>query len=198
MTSRVIILSDLRAEIGARKTLDLESVSGRDKVDRSFDLRQALSTKRLRIVKQTVRKKPKSRDHHHHYTTKVIEKIVEIPSAPVPQAPTLDEEKIALLIKGLLDKQKSTQAAQDPEQLDQIADMIGSLKSQIDSLKLNQGASEDDSFLDPSIDGEKIAAIQREAVDKMFKEIETESTRKPRKVAIVNRKNLSDLADELD
>ncbi|KKM23190.1 hypothetical protein LCGC14_1617740, partial [marine sediment metagenome] len=96
LTNKAIILSDLRAEIGPHKMLDLEKVAERTAVDRSYDLRLALSTKRLRLCSQGVVSKTSKPEVF------VVEKIIEKHHHHESGQQGLDEARLAALMKKIM------------------------------------------------------------------------------------------------
>lgn len=188
LTNRTIILSDLRAEIGPHKMLDLEKVAERAAVDRSYDLRLALNTKRLRLCSQGVVSKTSKpevlvvekiieKHHHHHHG----------------EQQGLDEARLAALMKKIIIE---NQAAPQPVPVDsseQILQAMSALQAKIDAMG-DDGSSGTDM---PSIDPEKLAELQAKAIDKISKNIET-GIKKPGKKVILKNTHLGDLANELE
>lgn len=193
LTKRTIVLADLRAEIGPQKMLDLEKVAERTAIDRSYDLKLALDTSRLRLCSRGVISKTTKPEvqvvekviekHHHHHQE-------------AQQQNQLDEARIeALLKKIILENQTPAQTVvqQSPDSSQQLLDMMDSLKQKIESMG-GKDSSETDI---PSIDPEKLAELQARAIDKMSKGIET-GNKKPGKKVILKNTNLGNLASELD
>ena len=187
LTNKTIILSDLRAEIGPHKMLDLEKVAERTAVDRSYDLRLALSTKRLRLCSQGVVSKTSKPEVF------VVEKIIEKHHHHESGQQGLDEARLAALMKKIM---LENQVAPQPVPVDsseQILKAMSALQAKIDAM-----GGDDSSDTDmPSIDPEKLAELQAKAINKMLENIET-GIKKPGKKVILKNTHLGDLANELD
>ncbi len=187
LTKRTIILSDLRAEIGPHKMLDLEKVAERTAIDRSYDLRLALDTKRIRLCSQGVVSKTAKPE------VRVIEKIVEKHHHHETEIHTLDEARLAELMRKII---LENQAAPQPAAVDssqQILQAMNALQSKIDSM----GGDESSGLDMPSIDPEKLAELQAKAIAKLSENIETGIKKSGKKVILKNT-HLGDLANELD
>ncbi len=187
LTNKTIVLSDLRAEIGPHKMLDLEKVAERTAVDRSYDLRLALSTKRLRLCSQGVVSKTSKPE------VIVVEKIIEKHHYKESEQQGLDEARLAALMKKIM---LENQVAPQPAPVDsseKILQAMSALQAKIDAM-----GGKDSSGIDmPSIDPEKLAELQAKAIDKMSESIET-GIKKPGKKVILKNTHLGDLANELD
>lgn len=192
LTKRTIVLSDLRAEIGPQKMLDLEKVAERAAIDRSYDLRLALNTKRIRLCSQGIVSKTvkpevlvveKIIEKHHHHKTEIKTEI-------------LDEARLAALMKKILLEnqpapQQVTVAPIDSSQ--QILEAMTALQQKIDAM----GGDDNAELSMPSIDPVRLAELQAKAIDKMSADIET-GIKKPGKKVILKNTHLGDLASELD
>lgn len=183
LTKRTIVLSDLRAEIGPHKILDLEKVAERTAIDRSYDLRAALNTSRLRLCSQGVVSKTSKPEVH------IVEKLVE--KHHHHEQSSLDEGKIIELMKKVMMEHQP--AVQVPDSSQQILEAMNALKAKLDGI----GGKGDDIQDMPTIDPEKLAELQAKAIDEMSKNIET-GIRKPGKKVILKNTKLGDLASELD
>lgn len=187
LTNRTIILSDLRAEIGPHKMLDLEKIAERTAVDRSYDLRLALSTKRLRLISQGVVSKTSKPE------VLVVEKVIEKHHHHETGQQSLDEVRLAALMKKImLENQVAPQLA-PADSSKQILEAMSALQSKIDAM-----GGDDSSNADmPSIDPKKLAELQAKAIDKISQDIET-GIKKPGKKVILKNTHMGDLASELD
>ena len=187
LTKRTIVLSDLRAEIGPQKMLDLEKVAERTAIDRSYDLRLALDTKRIRLCSQGIVStiaKPEVR---------VIEKVIEKHHHHKQEIQTIDEVRLAALMRRIM---KENQEASQPAPTDssqQILRAMSALQAKIDAM----GGEESSGINMPSIDPEKLAELQAKAINKMSESIET-GIKKTGKKVILKNTNLDDLANELE
>lgn len=194
LTSRTIILSDLRAEVGPRKLLDLEKVANREDIDRSRDLKQALNSKKLALTRHSVvhanvnAKQPE--------ITRVIEKTIE----KTVSTPAFDEERLSALIKKAVEEQMQAQKTERIEDSvskavsKSLGGLVASIRDQINSVQVSNTQSKRD--MTPEIDPAKLAEISQKSVQKMSENIETGGSQKSRKINVVN-KNLNNLADEL-
>jgi len=194
LTKRTIVLSDLRAEIGPQKMLDLEKVAERNAIDRSYDLRTALGTKRLRLCSQgVISTSPKPEvhvieklveKHHHHHTEEHHH-----------EKETLDEARILAMMRAIIkENQQSTVVTAGDNK--QVLDAVAALQQQIQLLGGSERKSSDVNLM-PSIDPAKLAELTSRVVNKMSEGIETGNTKPGRRVILKNTR-LSDLADEFD
>jgi len=182
LTKHTIILSDIRAEIGPGKMLDLEKVAHREAIERSADLRAAKKSSRLRLIGNDVASKPKLKPAETSVINQITERIIEKPSEN-----NLDEEKLEAIMRKILSEQIQPSAAVNT---DQILDAVIALKKQL--------ATTDKSSPDmPNIDPTQFADLQSKAVEKLSETIETGVKKTPKKVKLKNTKS-SDLANELD
>lgn len=162
--------------------LDLEKVAERSAIDRSYDLRAALETSRLRlcsqgVISKTVKPEKKIIEQHHYHSTD-----------------QLNEEKIAELLKKIVLENQVKVDSGDATQ--QILQAMNALKDKIDSISSNNNENHRPSEV-PAIDPEKLAELQSRAIDKMSATIETGNKKPGKKVTLKNTK-LGDLANELD
>lgn len=186
LTSKTIVLADLRAEIGPHKILDLEKVAERTAVDRSYDLRLALSTKRLRLCSQGIVSKTSKPE------VLIVEKIIEKHHHYKSEQHGLDEVRLAALMKKIM---LENQVASQPAPTDsgkQILQAMSALQAKIDAM----GGEDSSGIGMPSIDPEKLAELQAKAINKLSENIET-GIKKPGKKVILKNTRLGDLASEL-
>lgn len=178
-----MILSDIRAEIGPYKMLDLEKVAHREAIERSANLRAALKSKRLRLMSNGVRSKQPEKEVH--IIERVIEKHIEKP------ADGIDEVKLEAIMRKLLKEQIKEPAAQQ-DNTSVILNAVASLKEQLANM------SPEDKLSDmPNIDPAKFADLQSKAIEKISETIEMGSKKVLKKVKLKNTKS-TDLASELD
>ncbi len=184
LTKRTIILSDLRAEIGPYKILDLEKIAHREAVDRSADLRTALKSSRLKLMSNSVlNKKP---EKEIQIVERIIEKHIEKPSED-----GIDEEKLEAIMRRLLEEKiKQPVAPQDNTSV--ILNAVAALKEQLAKMGSEDGISDM-----PDIDPALFADLQSKAVEKISETIETGVKKTPKKVKLKNTRS-TDLANELD
>lgn len=189
LTKRTIILSDLKAEIGPYKMLDLEKVAHREDVSRSRDLRNALKSARLRLMSNSVAKQPKVPE------VRIIERIIEKQVEKHHTETIIDEGKLEAIMRKILSEQpKPPTQIQESVPVNKILDAFAALQQKIDTF----GTDKKDSLLDmPNIDPERLADLQSKAIEQISKNIET-GVRKTGKKVKLKDTNLSDLASELD
>ena len=169
--------------------LDLEKVARREAIDRSYDLRLALDTKRIRLCSQGVVSKTTKPE------VRVIEKIIEKHHHHETETQALDEDRLAALMrKIMLENQVAPAPAAAPDASQQILEAMNALQAKIDSMGGNDSSSGIDM---PSIDPEKLAELQAKAIAKLSENIETGRKKSGRKVVLKNT-HLGDLANELD
>lgn len=183
LTKRTIVLSDLRAEIAPHKMLDLEKVADRAKIDRSYDLRTALQTSRLRLCSQGVVSKATKPE------VQVVEKVVE--KHHHHESQTLDEARLLALIQQAMQQSPRSRPQLDSSQ--QILEAMADLQRKIEAI----GGEEVKNIDLPSIDPVKLAELQSKAIDKMSEDIETSNAKTGKRVILKNTK-LDDLASELE
>jgi vancomycin resistance protein YoaR len=169
--------------------LDLEKVAERAAVDRSYDLRLALDTKRIRLCSQGVVSKSAKPE------VRIVEKVVEKHHHHETETQVLDEAKLAALMRKIMLENKVD--APQPVQSDsnqQILDAMNALNNKIESMG---GSGTNDSISDmPAIDPEKLAELQSKAIAKLSDSIQTGIKKTGKKVILKNTK-LGDLASEL-
>lgn len=168
--------------------LDLEKVARREAIDRSYDLRLALDTKRIRLCSQGVVSKTAKPE------VRVIEKIIEKHHHHETETQILDEARLAALMrKIMLEHQVAPAPAAATDASQQILEAMNALQAKIDSMGGNDSSSGTDM---PSIDPEKLAELQANAIAKLSENIET-GIKKPGKKVILKNTRLGDLANEL-
>jgi len=171
--------------------LDLEKVADRAKIDRSYDLRLALNTSRLRLCSQGIVSKTTKPEVQIIEVEKVVEKHHHHHEQQPQSQPPLDEARLLALIQQAV-KQTSPQP-QGTESNQQILDAMADLHKKIEAIR---GDELKDLDL-PSIDPVKLAELQAKAIDKMSENIETGNKKTGKKVILKNTR-LGDLANELD
>ncbi len=192
ITGKTVLISDLKAEIGPHKILDLEKVVDRASIDRSPNLRQALQTNRLRLVKHSVIKTKKQVVHEN---VKIIEKTIE--------REKIDEARLARLIRSVIQEEHTNN--KDIE--DRVHKAIGgNLKEIVSDIRkeIQSGFSrvriespKEKNIVEESIvDPVKLAELQQNAIKKISEGIEISDTKKPKSIRLINKK-LDDLASEL-
>ena len=181
LTSRTIILSDIRAEIGPHKMLDLEKVAEREKVDRSYDLRLALDTKRLRVCSDGVVSTIKP---------KVVERVIEQHHYHEQPQPAIDEARLAAMMRVII---KENQPVPQQGSNEEVLNAMAAIQKQLEGIDAGDISRSDMPNIDPAI----FAEMQGKAVAKLSENIETGNKKTGRKVILKNTR-LGDLADELD
>ncbi len=197
MTTRTVVLSDLRAEIGPKRVIDLEKIARRDAVEESHDLKHALNSKRLQLVKSSVVKKQTVVQRER---VKIIEKVIHREKE--------DNQKLIEMLRQVVREEmpKQVESAvqeQKSPNMDGIADTI---KSQIESMRsdirkqIGSFSPVSESKLGPAIDPEKLAEITEKPVQRITESLETSHMNKnAKKFVITNqKKNLDDMANELE
>ena len=188
LTSRTIILSDIRAEIGPYKILDLERVIARRDIEGSANLRDALTSKQLQFVKQTVVQLPGSHSDVVEKTeTRVIERTIEKHS--------LDEKRLKQLIREAVKDMGHKSPDTDIEKSVSNA-LTNSLGPLLESLR-KMGGLPEESIPGDVIDPKQLAELQQRAIERMSENIDSDSIKTRKKIRITNTQNLNDLANEL-
>ena len=192
MTRSTVVLSDIKAEIGPQKLLDLEKVAKISAIQSSHDLRTALKSSVLKLVRQEVVRiapapLPEVRivevekvieKHHHHHNP-----------APAPDNPGLDEAKILSIMRQVMNEGKKS------DQTDDMKLVLSAMQSLQDKMSnINSGSDKLDNTM-PDIDPKKFAEMQAKAIESI--KIETSNTEKLKKIVIKTEKKLGDLASEL-
>lgn len=190
LTSKTIILSDLRVEIGPRKILDLERVADRATIDSSRDLKKALAQRRLALTRHSIIE-----------TNRAVEpRVIERP------AQGIDEEQLSRLIKQAVSDELSKHKPEHQPQPDieetiqkaivsNMGGLVDSIREEINNVRVEKP---DQRQQDIPIDPEKFAELSQKTVEKLSSEIETGGQKKAKSVRIINKKSASDLANELD
>ena len=186
LTKNTIILSDLRAEIGPSKILDLEKVATHEAIIRSYDLKLALDSARLRLCNNSVKKQPKIVEkiveHHHHHTEH------HTTLAPVAE-PAMDTDKLLSMMGKMLKENNNSINAQVVQAVNDLKDQIAAAPRTSDSKNIDPE--------DVGIDPQKLAELKSIAIDKMTDSMETNVINKTGKKLSI-KSNLNDLADELN
>lgn len=178
LTSRVVVLSDLRAEIGSHKELDLEKICHYADIDRSMrsgNLRRAIDNGTLVVVKET-NIQPKAE-------VRVVEKVVER---------NIDTNQLKKAIREVISEQKSTNSEDAI-----IKAVIQGLGPYLESLQAGAGIVKEEKVIKPLMDDEKFAEFQMKAVDKMTESIETAPTKQVKKFTLETKKKLNDLLEDM-
>ncbi len=188
LTKRTIILSDLRAEIGPLKMLDLEKVAHREAIERSADLRTALQSRRLRLMSNGVKSVPeKEIQVIEKITEKIIEKHIEKPSED-----GMDEKKLEAMMRRILAEQ-TKEPTSPKDNTNVILNAVAALKEQLANISSTKDGVSDMPDIDPVL----FADLQSKAIEKISETIETGSKKVPKKVKLKNTRS-TDLASELD
>lgn len=197
-TTKTVILADLKAEIGPKKILDLERVAHRDHIDRSHNLRQAIQSRQLRLVKHSVVKSNKVVTAEPSVKVVEVEKRVE----KTIERDKLDDDRLKDLIRQTIAEEisKGQQPAGDIAAT--VRDAVGSsvdalrdsIRDQLNNIQIaGPGQPEkEEQFIDPS----KLAELQAKSINKITDDIETGGDQSGRKIKIKNS-NVHDIANEL-
>jgi len=186
-TNKLVTLSDLKAEIGPRKILDLEKIAHRDQIERSYDLKVALTKKYLRLIKHsviTVHQVPKQKNP----TPEIIHHVEKF-----------DDEKLLSLIKETISEEIQKQKSEDIGSTlkhaisSGVKDLQESIRNQINNIKISPDSHVETEVI---IDPEKLAELQQKPISKITESIETSGSSKGKKINVINS-NVKNLADEL-
>lgn len=175
MTGTVVILPDLRVEIGRHKVFDLEKVAHRDLIERSLHLQIALRDKKLRLLKHSVVRTDKK----------------------VKQQNNLSESKIEEIIRKVINENSPKNDVNDIDKVTKavntgVETILNSLRDKLNSINIT--VPQQNQLSDINIDADKLAEIRHKSVEQL--EIETGGSNKGKKVNIVNT-SIHDIADEL-
>ncbi len=189
LTSKTVILADIRAEIGPRKVLDLEMVIDRHKIDRSRDLRRAIQGKQIRIVKYSVVRVEK--EHEEPKIQIIKERIIE--------KEKIDEERLTILIQEAVRNRSIEEKTEIEDRVSKavsggLKEILSSIREQLNSVKISSDA---DIVEDTLIDPELLANLKQKSIAKISEEIETSGGDTGKRIVIKNRRNIDDLASEL-
>lgn len=174
-TSKTVILSDLRATIGPYKILDLEKISDRVNIERSYCLQVALKKKNLQLVKKTA------------IPVQVISTIETIKQE-------FDEHKLKDMIRDVLNE-KETENIEDSVSralTKSVQPLIESIRDKIQSGPQPVHENKIETNIDPT----KLAELQQAAIEKMSESIDDQRIKQGKKIRIKNL-NPNQLADEL-
>lgn len=191
MTSRTVVLSDLRVELGPYKTLDLEKVISADRVEQSGNLRHALDIGALCLVKYSVIHGPRRLEAPAKESLGKVEMETLIrrvmseyqtnpePVVIPPPAETKDNtEAVGRIIE------------------DSMSKLMDSIRGEINSIQISGGGEAKSSGLAmPAVDQAKLAEMQQKAIAKISEGVSA-SMKQGRKIKIKNR-DLDNLASEL-
>lgn len=184
MTSKTINISDLRVEIGPHRIVDLEKIVTLSAIEQSLDLVRAFDQKLLRVIRHTVVK-----------TNKELKPVN-------PQLSAISED----VLLSIRDEIRSLNNSGDVD--DKIKNIVhGNLKDVVQTLRediatgfknVAKNSSKDESKnQDNGVPPEKLAELQQRSIAAMSEDIEMGVNKKPKVVKIINKKKLSDLANEL-
>lgn len=186
LTNTTIRLPDLHLEIGPRRIMDLDEVATRDAIDRSQDLKIALRSKKLALSRHSV----------------IHTEAAPVPSQPAP-APekSFDEQQLVKLVKNAVAEELQGHQKKDPDLTETVrnavASSVGGLLSSIRDQINSVNAAPPGEINQPVVAPEKLAEISQETVKKISEGIETGGPTKSKKINIINKRDVSDLADEL-
>jgi hypothetical protein len=184
MTNRTIVLSDLRAEFGPFKILDLEKVTTRDSIDQSMNLRQALAIGKLCLVKFSIVRGPKRTSENN-------------------QNPGVSKNEMETIIRKVLSEQKTEPVVEPKDNTSQVSKIVedgmtklmDSIRQEINNIRIT-GDSNNSRPDMPSIDEARLAEMQQKAIEKVSDNISGSVKQSQRKIMIKNQK-LDELASEL-
>lgn len=186
-----IVISDLRAEIGPFKVIDLEKIARREDIDRSHNLQECLHSKKLQLVKSSV--------VPVKTTTETVERVVE---RVVIQDHTNEQliKNIRQVIAEELPKHTkkgehtTTTVTPDMSEINhKLEQMMSDLREQISSfVPAGQESTQ------PSISPEKIAEISEKPINKITQDFQTSTPPKQNKFVIKGNDKLHERAQELD
>lgn len=180
LTSKTIYLSDIRAEIGPKKVIDLELITTREQIERSKDVKTAIQQKKLALARYS----------SVNADIKVINK----------NKSNIDEEKLAAMVKKtIIEEMKNQNKGVNIEETiskavnNSLGGLMSSMRERMNNLPV-QGRSNPSNI---PIDPNKLAELSQKTVEKLSEEIEINDSGKARKVNIINSKNRNNNADEL-
>ena len=166
--------------------LDLEKVAERATIDRSYDLRLALDTKRIKLCSQGVVSKTVKPE------VRVIETVIEKHHHHNTETQIFDEARLTTLLRKIMLENQAAPQLAPVDSSQQILQAMAALQAKIDSIK-----SDNSEELDmPSIDPERMAELQAKAIAKLSENMEI-GIKKTGKKVILKNTNLDDLANEL-
>jgi len=199
MSSKTIVISDLHAEINPKKVIDLERVATLTDIQSSYDLKVALKSKYLELIKHSIVNASKKAAPTR---IKVIEKHTE----KIIERDKLEDAKLIALIKAAVSesipKQEAPVNVEDAvnkavnAKVGQVNSMLSEIRDKIAGIRPGYGPQEDE--IETSIDPALLAEMAGKSVDKIAEEIESSTIKKSRKIKITPTKSLDDLASELD
>jgi len=190
LTTRTIVLSDLRVEIGPRKILDLELVTDRNAIDGSFDLKKAIAQRRLALTRHSIIQIDKP-------AAKPVQQVIEKTTVQ-----KIDEAQLTRLIKQAVAEELQDQPQPDIEHtiqkaiVNNMGGLVSSIRDQINNIQIAK--PEKAEAVDLPIDPKQFAEISQKSIQKISEDIETGGQNKAKQIRIVNKKSASDLANELE
>lgn len=186
LTKKTIILSDIRAEIRPRMTMDLERFAHRQDIERSFDLIQSIKSGKLRIVGHSALKStPSSLPLQSPRIMQVTERVIEKPSS------ALTKEQLEDVVRKVISENKGVASNTDLQKI--IQEAIGTGLAHLTGiLKGPETESQHEHLIDP----EKLAGMQQHSINKVFEEMQT-GTGREKSVVETQNNNIDDLAKEL-
>lgn len=171
LTSRTIILSDLNAEIGPHKILDLSKVAEMSRIEHSSYLKDSINRGILQVVKQTY--------------------------IPVKQS-QIDEDKLKDLIREVMNEKGDVdikKTVTDTVKNDLIP-VIESIRDRINNISVTHSGQPADQIPEPSISPEKLAELQQKAIDQMSENLGGGESKQTKRIKLTNV-NTKNFADEL-
>ncbi len=201
MSSKTIVISDLHAEINPKKVIDLERVATLPDIQRSYDLKVALSSKYLELIKHSI---VPIEEKAVPTPVKIIEKHTE----KIIERDKLEDARLIALIKAAVSESVPEQKAAPVVNADeavnkavnakvgQVNVMLREIRDKIANFRPGYGPQENEieTLIDPAL----LAEMAGKSVDKIAGEIESGTIKKSRKIKITPTKPLDDLASELD
>lgn len=178
LTNRTLVIADLKIQIEPRKIQDLERIVPRETLERSRDLKQAISNQQLRLVKYSV----------------VKSKHV---AAPPSEKNEIDEDKLRDMIRNTISEEMSKKNTSHLESI--LNDGVKSLQNQIRDQLSNIKYSPSESVVvesKPLINDAQLAEMHQKSLEKMSDSIETGGSDHSKKIKIINN-NVKNIADEL-
>ena len=178
-------------QIGPRRIIDLEEIVSRDAIEKSQDLRIAFRSKLLALTRHSIihtDAKPQASPQ-----PQVVEKIVE--------KSVFDEKHLIRLVKEAVAEELHSQPKQEMNLAEtvrsavatSVGDLVSSIRSQINAVNIAPVPG----TVQHTIAPEKLAEISQQTIQKISDKIETGGTGKTKTINITNKRNVSDLANEL-
>jgi hypothetical protein len=179
LTNRTVVIADLHVEIGPRKILDLELVADRVLIDSSQDLKRAIFAHTLALTRHS---------------------IIQTNVQPIDtRSESLNEEQITRIVKqAIADELKNQPAVENSIKkaiTSNMSDLVSSIRDQINRIQITPEKDKNDAI---GIDPKRFAELSQKTVEKLSDEIKTGGQNQPKQVRIINAKNITDLANEID